>query len=372
VTSDELGETGGLLASVLTGVCFGLVPAFHAASANPGQALGEGERGSTGRHSRDRSILIAVEVGLSLVLLIGAGLTVRSFSKLTRVDPGFTPERLLIFDLGPSFLESERQNIFYHQIVQRLQSIAGVERVGAVSRLPLSGGNSGRTFNLAGNEQEYNADVRVSTPDYFRTMGIPLLKGRTFSNHDVKGSLPVAVINQALATTIFRGEDAIVSAAQNAVPAWDKNVALGNVRTMHDAIASSVMKRKFTMLLLTIFAGLAVVLATIGLYGVMSYSVSQRTREIGIRMAVGAQRTDVLKLIVRQGMLLTGMGVLAGLIASFGLTRLMSSLLYGISATDAVPFAALSALLLGVALLACWLPARRASSVDPMVALRAE
>ena len=423
-----------LIASLVTGIAFGLVPAFHAASANPGQSLGEGERGSTASRSRGRSILIAVEVGLSLVLLIGAGLTVRSFSKLTRVDPGFNPDRLLIFDVGPSSTDLAQQSNFYQQVTQRLQTLPGVERAGAVSRLPLSGGNSARSFNPLGSEQEYNADIRVSTPEYFRTMGIPLLRGRAFTEHDVTGSLPVCVINDALARTVFPGEDPIgksitnygpdnatlqivgvignvrhialetaprseiyqplgqatwprmyfalrtsmpnplilVSAAQSAVSQVDKNVALGSVRTMQDAIARSVVKRKFTMLLLAIFAGIAVALAAIGLYGVMSYSVSQRTREIGIRMAIGAQRADVLKLIVRQGMFVTGIGVLAGLCASFGLTRLMSTLLYGISATDMMTFVALSALLLFVAFLACWLPARRASGVDPMVALRAE
>jgi putative ABC transport system permease protein len=164
----------------------------------------------------------------------------------------------------------------------------------------------------------------------------------------------------------------LLPAVQNAVWSVDRNVALGSVRSMEDTIARSLLKRKFTMTLLTIFAGLAVALASIGLYGVMSYSVSQRTREIGIRMALGAQRTDVLRLVVRQGMLLTTIGVGLGLAGSLGLTRLISSLLFGVSATDIGTFGAVSTLLLMIALVACWLPARRASSVDPMVALRAE
>ena len=164
----------------------------------------------------------------------------------------------------------------------------------------------------------------------------------------------------------------LLPAVQSAVWSVDKNVALGNVRTMEQVIARSLAQRKFTMMLLGIFAGLAVVLAAIGLYGVMSYTVTQRTREIGIRMALGAQRADVLKLVVRQGMILTAAGVLAGLAASFGLTRLIANLLYGVAPTDLATFAALSLLLLAVALLACWLPARRASGVDPMVALRSE
>ena len=420
--------------SVLTGVLFGLVPAFHASAANPSESLGEGERGSTVARSRSRSVLITTEVALSLVLLIGAGLMMRSFSNLLRVDPGFSTERLLVFDLGPSIADEARQIGFYQQVLQRFESLAGVESVGAVSRLPLSGGNSARSFQIPGRETEYNADVRVSNPEYFRTMGIPLRKGRNFTAHDTQGSVPVVIVNEALAAKAFPGEDPIgrfltnygpkdetlqivgivgnvrhfsldvapraelyqpvgqaawprmffalrttaanpltlVPAVQTAVSQVDKNVALGNVRTMEDLVARSVAQRRFTVLLLGIFAGLAVTLSATGLYGVMSYVVTQRTREIGIRMALGAQRADVLKLVIRQGMLLTLAGVVVGLAASFGLTRLIANLLYGIAATDALTFAALSLLLLAVALLACWWPARRASGVDPMVALRAE
>ena len=421
-------------ASILTGVAFGIVPAFHASSARPRESLGEGERGSTASRSTSRSVLITAEVGLSLVLLIGAGLMAKSFSNLTNVDPGFRAERLLVFDIGPSFTDEARQVSYFEQVLERVEAVPGVESVAAVSRLPFSGGNSSRTFNLQGGETEHNADIRVATPEYFRTMGISLLKGRAFTVQDRQGSTPVAIVNEALARTVFPGQDpigkhvvnfgpknetleivgvvgnvrhlaletapraeiyqplgqatwprlffavrtaaanplAILPGVQSAVWAVDKNVALGNVRTMDDALARSLLRRKFTMTLLAIFAGIAVALATIGLYGVMSYTVLQRTREIGIRMALGAQRRDVLSLVVRQGMALTALGVGLGLAASLGLTRLMSSLLYGVSATDIITFLLLSALLLGVALLACWLPAKRASGVDPMVALRAE
>ncbi len=424
-----------LIISLLTGVLFGLAPAFQASSANPNDSLGEGERGSTASHSRSRSVLIATEVGLTLVLLIGAGLLIRSFGKVTKVDPGFTPENLLVFDVGlPPATDDAHNLAFYQQVVERVQAVPGVMRVGAVSRLPFSGGNSGRSFNLPGSDKNYDADIRVSTPDYFRTMNIPLLRGRVFTEQDTKDSVRVCVINDATARMAFPGEDpvgkfvvnfgpdseklqiigvvgnirhlaldtaphpelyqplgqakwprmfiamrsavgnslALLPAAQNAVWSVDRNVALGNVRTMEDTIARTLLKRKFTMTLLTIFAGIAVALASIGLYGVMSYSVSQRTREIGIRMALGAQRADVLRLVVRQGMLLTAIGVGLGLAGSLGLTRLISSLLFGISATDVSTFGAVSILLLAIALLACWLPARRASGVDPMVALRAE
>jgi len=359
---------------------------------------------------------------------------VKSFSKLTRVDPGFSPERLLIFDVGPSFTDEERQTVFYQQILERLKSVPGVERVAAVSRLPLSGGNSSRTFNLPGNTTLYTSDIRVGTPEYFRTLGIPLLQGRNFTEHDTKNSAPVVIVNEALARATFPGQDPVgkyivnfgprsekleivgvvgnvrhlavetvpraelyqplgqaswprmffavrtlasnpltlLPAVQDAIWSVDKDVAPGTARSMEGLIARSLLKRKFTMTLLAIFAGLAVTLAAIGLYGVMSYSVSQRTREIGIRMALGAQRAQVLKLIVQQGMKLTAIGVLAGVLASLGLTRLIANLLFGVSATDLATFAVLSIVVLSVALLACWLPARRASGVDPMVALRAE
>jgi putative ABC transport system permease protein len=422
------------LASVLTGIIFGLVPAWAVSSANPNESLGEGERGSTSSRSRGRSILIATEVGLSLVLLIGAGLMVKSFSKLTRVDPGFISERLLIFDVGPSFTDEARQTIFYQQILDRLQSVPGVERAAAVSRLPLSGGNSSRSFNLPGTTTSYTSDIRVATPEYFRTVGIPLLQGRNFTGHDSKDSAAVAIVNEAFARATFPGQDPIgkyivnfgprnenleivgvvgnvrhlaletapraelyqplgqaswprmffavrtstsnpltlVPAVQDAIWSVDKNVAPGTARSMEMLVARSLLTRKFTMTLLAVFAGLAVTLAAIGLYGMMSYSVSQRTREIGIRMALGAQRAQVLKLVVKQGMKLTAIGVLLGIAASLGLTRLIANLLFGVSATDFATFGALSVLLLSVALLACWLPARRASGVDPMEALRAE
>ncbi len=435
VTLDRGVLVFSLIVSVVTGVLFGVVPAFQASSASPNDALGEGERGSTASNSRGRSVLIATEVGLTLVLLIAAGLMIKSFGKITKVDPGFTPENLLVFDVGLPPATDDAHNLnFYQQVVERIQAIPGVARVGAVSRLPFSGGNSGRSFNLPGSDKSYDADIRISTPDYFRTMNIPLLRGRVFTEQDTRDSVRVCVINDATAKMAFPNEDpigkyienfgpdseklqivgvignirhlaletapraelyqplgqgkwprmfiavrsatgnplALLPTVQNAVWSVDRTVALGNVRTMEDTIARTLLKRKFTMTLLTIFAGIAVALASIGLYGVMSYSVSQRTREIGIRMALGAQRADVLRLVVRQGMLLTIVGVGLGLAGSLGLTRLISSLLFGVSATDVTTFGAVSMLLLVIALLACWLPARRASGVDPMVALRAE
>ncbi len=424
------------IVSVLSGILFGLAPALQASGTNLNESLREGERGSTGGRGHTRSALIVCEVGLSLVLLTGAGLMVKSFVLLLRVDPGFDPRGVLVFSVGlPATASPQQQDAFYTQVVDRLQALPGVQSAGAVSRLPLAGGNSSRSFLIPGSDRtDYEADIRVSTPSYFHAMGIPLLAGRKFTEHDTEGSTHVAVVNQALVQKFFPGQDligryivdfgptndklqiigvvgnvrhtglesaprpeiylafgqahwpsafmavrttlsdpmALASAAQSAVWSIDKSVPLAGIRTMEGVISSSVLKRKFTMLLLILFAGLAVLLAAIGLYGVMAYSVSQRTHEIGIRMALGAQRGDVLKLMVARGMGLAGAGVLLGILASLGLTRLISGLLFGVSATDPVTFVLVAGGLALVALLANYIPARRASRVDPMVALRYE
>ena len=436
----NIGLNGEVLAftlatSVATGILFGLAPAISASSAAPADGLKQGERGGSAAASRGRAILIMIEVALSLVLLIGTGLMVKSFASLTRVHSGFTSDHLLIFNIGAPARWSEDEQIhFYHQTLERLRVVPGVLRVGAVSRLPLAGGNSARSFHVLGSSADYNADIRVGTPDYFKTMDIPLLRGRNFAEYDVKGAAPVAIVNDAFARAVFPGEDplgkfitdfgprneklqivgvvgnvhhsslataprpelyqplgqamwpgvfvtlrtapanplSLLPAVQEAVWSVNKSVPLGNPRTMKDLIARSLMQRRFTIVLLGIFAGTALLLAAIGLYGVISYSVAQRTRELGIRMALGAQRTDVLKLVVREGMTLVALGVAMGLAASIGLTRLISSLLFGVSATDPLTFAALAFALGAIALLACLLPARRASLIDPMIALRAE
>jgi putative ABC transport system permease protein len=425
----------GFLASIICGVAFGLIPALQSSRSNPSEALKEGERGSTSSHGRTRSALVIAEVGLSLVLLVGAGLLVKSFARLMNVDPGFDADHLLTFNLAlPSTTEPSRQLAFYQEVMQRIQTLPGVQAAGAVSRLPLMGGNSTRNFNIAGNNSDYTADFRVSTADYFRTMRIPLLKGRTFNDSDITSSIKVAIVNETLARAVFPGQDPIgkllanfdpdrvtlqvigvvgdvrhagldakpnaeiyrlfgqtqwpsmyvtirsatsdaaslTSAAQNAVWSANKDVPLANIRTMQEVIANSVERRKFSVLLLTIFAAVAMLLAAIGLYGVMSYSVAQRTKEIGIRMALGARRPDVLALVVKQGMALVVIGIAAGFLLALGMTRLISGMLFGITATDPLTFTGVAALLGSVAFLANYLPARRASKVDPMVALRYE
>ena len=439
-TFEHIGLNGEVLGfslgvSIVTGILFGLVPALSSSSGSPAEALKQGERGSTAGGSRRRAFLIATEVGLSLILLIGAGLMIKSFANLTKVAPGFNADRLLIFNLGASARANEDEQLqFYQQVVQRVATVPGVQRVAAVSRLPFSGGNSSRTFNRPRSTKEERADIRIATPDYFQTMSIPLVRGRNFNEHDTKGSTLVTIINEQTAKDVFPGEDPIgqfienygpkneklqvvgvvgnvrhlaletaprpelyqplgqgtwpsvfvavrtapenpltlLPAVQQAVWNVNKSVPLGNPRTMNDIIARTLLPKRFTMLLLSIFAGAALLLAAIGLYGVISYSVAQRTRELGIRIALGAQRGDVLRLILRQGMTLVAAGVIFGIAASLGLTRLIASLLYGISASDPITFLLLSMALVLVAFVACWLPARRASAVDPIVALHAE
>ena len=360
-----------LLASLATGVLFGVAPALFGSRAHPNASLREGERGSSLGNSPTRAALIATEIALSFVLLVGAGLMMKSFVRLTSVDPGFDAQHLLVFSAGlASSADATQQAHFYEETIEQIQAVPGVQAVGAVSRLPLDGGNSSRSFNVLGDERGYEADLRASTPGYWAAMGIPLLQGRIFNGHDGADSLPVAIINQAAAAQIFPGKNplgqclthfgseskkvqivgvignvrhvaleaaarpeiyvpitqtqwpsmtftvrsavadplTLLPAVQRAVWSVDRNVALARPRTMEDVLAHSVLRRKFAMLLLSIFAGLATVLAAIGLYGVISFSVTQRTKEIGIRMALGGQRGDMLRMVLRQSGMLVALG----------------------------------------------------------------
>ncbi|HEY1583750.1 MAG TPA: FtsX-like permease family protein, partial [Chthoniobacterales bacterium] len=424
-----------LLASLVTGILFGLVPAFFASRIQPNESLREGERGSSSGKNFTRSSLIVAEITLSLVLLVGAGLMMKSFLRLTSVDPGFNPKQLLVFNIGLSAsISPEQQARFYQQVVERLQTLPGVRSVGAVSRLPLAGGNSSRSYNVPGQSKGHEADIRISTPDYFRAMGIPLLQGRAFTKHDTSTSLPVAVINQAAAADAFPGENAVgryltnfgpangklqivgvignvrhealekavrpevylplgqakwpsvfvvmrsatsnplnlIPAAQNVIWSLDRTIPLANARTMEDVLAHSVLRHRFGMLLLSIFAGLATLLAAIGLYGVISFSVAQRTKEIGIRMAVGGQRSDMLRMVLRQSGRLVLIGLLLGVPVALIATRLLGTLLYGVGAADFGTYLLVIALLIGATFFASIIPAFRATKVDPMVALHYE
>lgn len=431
--------------SVVTGVLFGLIPAWTASRPDPGNALkAGGPRSSEGGRNRVRSSLIIAEVALSLMLLVGAGLLIRTFAGLLNTNPGFETKGVLSLDLPLSrtkYQTPEQQSAAFQQIVQIVRGVPGVTEASVVSNLPLSGGDIENSFQIEGRTpfppgEAPAADYTIAGPDYFRTLNIPLLRGRAFTDHDTAASPRVMVVSDTFARRIFPGEDPVgkriivegeesdqppaeiigiagdvrrngfdtegepefylshlqnperrlnlvmrsdtmdsaqyAQAARDAVRRWDANQLIWRTQTLDELVDKSLASRRFNMMLLGIFAGVALLLAAVGLYGVMSYSVSWRTQEIGIRMALGAQQSDVLKMIVGQGMLMTMIGVVIGLGAALALSRLLASLLYGVSPRDLFTFSAVSVLLTLVALIACIIPARRAMKVDPIVALRTE
>jgi predicted permease len=439
-----------LAISLLTGFAFGLVPALQASKPDMNETLKEGGRGSTGgiQGKRVRGLLVVSEIALSLVLLIGAGLLIRSFVRLQKFDLGFNPNNLLTMRLqlpGTKYREEKQFVDFYQQLFQRMRSVPGVESVGATSSIFLTDTPNSTNFSIEGRPAFTDAEsievpLDAVTTDYFKVMNIPLLRGREFDGHDQIGSPLVAIINETFARRFFPGEDPIgkrflygrpqgpnppwrtivgvvadvrrtgfdkdvrpetflpqdqepdnaltvvartasnpasfAGALRDQVWAVDKDQSVFDIKTMDETLSEMTSQRRFTMLLLSIFAAVALILAAVGIYGVISYSVTQRTHEIGIRIALGAERRDVLRLVVGQAMTMTSVGVVAGLGASFLLAfvlkRLMSGLLYGVSATDPVTFALIPLALVGVALGASLVPARRATKVDPMVALRYE
>jgi len=431
--------------SVLTGLLFGLAPAWQASKADLTETLKHGAKSLMGfSRQRARSALAVAQMALALVLLAGAGLLLRSFYRLTQVNPGFNPAQVLTADVALPFARYDtgtKQTAFYQQIVAHLKALPGAQSVGIVSDLPLSGMNADRSFTHDGvppDQQQRrppSADYRHCSPDYFEAIGIPLSRGRVFTEQDAPGAQPVAIVNEKLARRIWPNEDAVgkriaffsaqgtdpwmvvvgvvgdvkhrglsvetrpeiyvphaqapigtmtmviraagdpaamTAAVRGAVQALDADQPLFNVRTLERLRADSLAPQRFSLSLLGLFAVIALSLAALGIYGVISYAVSQRRREIGIRVALGAQSRDVLRLVVGQGMKLALIGTGAGLAASFALTRLMSKLLFGVGPTDPLTFVVIALLLLGVALVACWVPARRATKVDPMTALRFE
>jgi putative ABC transport system permease protein len=386
---------------------------------------------------------MVAEISLAIVLLVGAGLLIRSFLWLQQVNPGFQPQNLLVMQLSlPRFkyAEAQQQDQFYQQLLAEIRSLPGVKKASAVSVLPMSGDNQSGSFAIEGrqvaeNESMPHGDRWTAISDYFETMSVPLIRGRYFTEHDRSDTSAVAIIDEALAQKYWPGEDpigkrisfeggranpkwreivgivghvkhkglegesraqyyypfsqrpasdmflvvrtstepsALAGTVRSAVAALDKDLPVYRVTTMDQLVADSLAQRRFAMFLLGIFAALALVLAVVGIYGVMSYMVAQRTHEIGVRMALGAQLVDILKLVLGQGMALVLIGVVLGLGGAFALTRLMSALLFGVSATDPITFMVVSLVLGGVALIACLVPARRAAKVNPMVALRYE
>jgi putative ABC transport system permease protein len=431
--------------SILTGLVFGLAPALQSSRPNLVESLKETGRsgGSSGSRNRLRSALVVSEIALTLVLLICAGLLIRSVLRLRNVDAGFNPRGVLALNIGlpgARYPKPENQVAFYKQLTEKLATVPGVKAVGTTSVLPLSDNFDGRGLQVEDQPRtpgdEITVDLYVTTSGYLRAMEIPLLKGRALTDQDVSDSQPIALINRTMAAQLWpngdpigkrikfpgsekrpqpwriivgvvgdvsqygldkqapmqmylphsqfptsfnslviktdAGKSAMRAAVKREILSLDKDQAFFSVTTLEQLLSESILSRQFFMSLLLVFAGLALVLAAVGIYGVMSYVASQRTHEIGIRMALGAQARDVLKLIMGNGMLLAMIGVALGLGGAFAVTRVMAGLLFGVTATDTFTFVSVSLGLICIALLACYLPARRATKVDPLVALRYE
>ena len=429
--------------SAATGVLFGIAPAMQGSGANLNVALREGGRGGTTSRSgrKVRNALVAVELALAVVVLIGAGLLIRSFVRLRSADPGFQPAGLLTLRLplaGGRNASPDRRVAFFQQVTDRVATLPGVRAVGAVNGLPLTGLGVGSNFAVDGRpapapEQRPMGLLRSVTCAYFRTMGIPLVAGRVFADSDTGQAPPAIIVNQTLARRFWpqgnplggrlvvdqnngrvaeivgvvadvkpeRIEDqdcptiynpyaqvpvttmtmvvrvarpplSLASAVEREVHQLDPDQPVADIRSMEEVVDRAIAGARFNTALLGIFAELAFLLAAVGIYGVVSCDVSERTHEIGIRVALGAQPGDVLKLVLGQGARLAGYGIAAGLVLAFALTRLMASMLYAVKATDAYTFAAIPLLLGGVALAASYLPSRRALALDPVIALRDE
>jgi putative ABC transport system permease protein len=467
IDATVLGFALGL--SMLTGILFGLAPAFQASKPDLNESLKEaGGRSAGGARHLSRSVLVASEVALALVLLVGAGLMINSFLRLQRVDLGFNPKNVLTADIfltGPKYWQhaggdmkrvTPQGAVFFQQVLERVEALPGVESA-AVTHLAPPRGTQQRSIRILGQPaspsgQQPRASYSEVSPGFFRTLQIPLLKGRYLTDRDVEQSPWVVVINQTMARKFFPDEDpigkqvqlailggssglnveedrpreivgvvgdvrhfgfggdlypvmygtylqhgweypgglymshlwkdviirahsdpmALASAVQGIVAEVDKDQAVFNIESMEQGLDESLSSYGFLMRLFGIFGGLAVMLAVVGIYGVMSYSVTQRTHEFGVRLALGAGRGDVLRLVIMRGLKITVIGVVIGIAGSLALTRLISGMLYGVKATDPLTYTIVAVVLMAVALLACYIPARRATKVDPMVALRYE
>jgi len=431
--------------SILASLLFGLIPAFQASKPNLpdlNSALKEGgAAGVSLRRQRLRSALVIAEVSLSIVLLVGAGLMIKSFLRLQQVNPGFNPERLLTLEtfLSPArYPKAQQQAAFYQQVGRRLAAVPGVQSVGANIGLPFTGSVIGFSFDIEGPPAtspgvQLGASYRAISPGYFQTMGVPLLKGRDFTDRDNSEAPGVAIINQSFARGFFPNEDPIgkrldigdgynrmreivgvvgdtkandlktpapaemyvvylqrpwqwiryavrtssepeslAASIRAAVWSVDKDIPINDLKTMERLIAETTTEPRFYLILLSIFAAIALILSAVGVYGVMSYAVSQRRHEIGVRMALGARAADVVKLVVGQGLALALVGVAFGLAGSFALTRTLKNMLSTVDATDPTVFAGIALMIIVVGLLASLIPARRAVKVNPVVALRQE
>ncbi len=429
--------------SLLTGIIFGLAPALQSSRLDLNEVLKEGGRNTTaGAGHRLRSVLVMSEIALAVVLLVGAGLMMKSLLRLLQANVGFDPQNLLTMTVvlpAGKYTDASRQVAFHEQLEERVQSLPGVSAVGAVNILPLQAGNTTRV-NVEGDPipppgQELEANIRTVDENYFQTLGVPIIAGRAFDERDKPDVPVVVIIGKSMADRVFAGRDpigrqlvytglkqppitivgvvgdvkigglddaikpviyypyrqnsdlgtnlvvrttgdatALAPAIRNEIRTLEPDVAIFNVRAMEELISTSpaAFMRRFPALLISIFAGVALLLASIGIYGVVSFSVSQQTHYIGVRMALGAQASDILKMVLKQGLTLAMLGVGIGVVAALGLMRLLRSLLYDVQTTDAATFAIVVSTLFCVALLACYLPARRATKVDPLAALRYE
>ncbi len=436
-----------LLVSLATGVIFGLVPAWQASHFDLNSSLKSGMRSGSDSGSKGhlRNALVMAEVALALVLLISAGLLIQSFARLGQVQTGMRPDHLLTARISlPASAYPKNENVlsFFAQFLPKVRALPGVEAASTIVPLPLSSSNMVTDFEDAEHPlpegQRATAPARIIATDYFKTVGVPVAKGRIFDEHDTFKSAPVVVVNELFASKFFPGQNALgkriapgfsagdekplmreiigvvgnvrhrslrndetpemylpltqipfnetslvvrtqvanaaslTNAVRAQLAAVDPNIPLTSVRVFEEYISRSLARPRFNALLLTIFAGTALLLTAIGIYGVMAYSVAQRTNEIGIRMALGAGQSSIFRLIVGQAMGLVAISVGVGLLGAFAATRLLNSLLFGVGAADPVTFGAIVLLISAVAFLAAWLPARRAAKVDPIIALRTE
>jgi len=426
-----------LLVSLVTGLAFGLAPAYQSARLNLNDTLKEGGRGLLANaRNRLRGGLVVAEVALALMLLVGAGLLLKSFIRLSNVPLGFNPQNVLTMQITlpeQKYPDAARRSAFFEQALERIEALPGVEAAGLTWTLPVAGGPPSTGFKIEGRKsapEGGDADFDYCTPHFFRALGVPLLKGRSFDARDTAASPRVVIVNEALVRAYFPNEEplgqrlqiekesweivgvvgdwrsrgltekvnpryylpqpfsrfnngslivrtasaplALAESVRKAILTVDAVQPVANVRTLEDVIATSVAQRRLTLRLIGLFAAIALLLAAIGLYGVMVYVVTLRTNEIGIRLALGAQTRDVLKLVLRQGMTLVGIGLFIGLVGALSLSRLIANELHEVSAVDPTTYALIALLLAVVALLACYLPARRATKVDPLIALRHE
>lgn len=430
--------------ALITGIVFGVLPALEAARVNLNDSLKEGGRniGGSVRSQRFRGLFVITEVAFALVLLVGAGLLLKSFSRLQSVDPGFNPNGLLTMRLALSMqkYDTEQKRVgYFRELITQLQGLPGVVSAGAIDSLPFTTRHSGTDVEIVGQPKrapgdELGTGVSVTDQNYFQTMQIPLKRGRLFTSQEAAEMRHVVVVNESFVRENLGGEDPLgkrvviymkeenppseiigvvgdnkhqgldekaepmafwphselvypemtvvlrtngdatqlVRSIREVVARLNPDQPLSDFATMEDLMAASVARSKFNASLLGIFAIVALIMAAVGIYGVMSYGVSQRTHEIGIRLALGAQRSDVVRLVLTHGIALAAIGIILGLAASFGLTRLLATLLFEVDAADSFTFGAVAAGLFLVTLLACYIPARRATKVDPLVALRYE